>query len=536
MTKRYLHLDLPHPSTAELIRTAFAAVRTEMQIPADFPPAVHDEVARVLAATKEHDWPEHSREYLDLEFITIDPADSMDLDQAVHIARAGSGYTVHYAIADVAAFVAPGGAVDLEAHARAMTLYAPDSRTPLHPPALSEGAASLLPDQVRPAAVWDIDLDERGAVTGARVSRGLIRSAGRLSYTQAQELHDACAGGALASGCEVGELTDAALAELLEGAGLPWDFSRTGTETVLLLAQVGPLRQRIERDRGGISLNVPEQEVELREDSTFVLEFRSVLPVEDWNAQISLLTGVVGADMMLAAQVGVLRTLPKADPRDLARLRRTALALELHWPSETGYAEFVSALKGHNPRQAAFVYEATTLFRGAGYLVFDTDRLGPIPDADKTVHHAIGANYAHVTAPLRRLVDRYGTEIALAHCAGTPIPNWVLAALDSLPATMATGSRRSGSYSRAAVDIVEAVLLAPFVGQIFTGAVVEIESKDARRGEVMIKEPAVRAQIRAAEPLPLGQVVSARLEEADLDTRKIRFGLAESLSGEKKGN
>ena len=75
MTKRYLHLDLPHPSTAELIRTAFAAVRTEMQIPADFPPAVHDEVARVLAATKEHDWPEHSREYLDLEFITIDPAD-----------------------------------------------------------------------------------------------------------------------------------------------------------------------------------------------------------------------------------------------------------------------------------------------------------------------------------------------------------------------------------------------------------------------------------------------------------------------------
>ena len=57
----------------------------------------------------------------------------MDLDQALHIERAGDGYRVHYAIADVAAFVTPGDPVDEEAHRRGQTLYGADSKIPLHP-------------------------------------------------------------------------------------------------------------------------------------------------------------------------------------------------------------------------------------------------------------------------------------------------------------------------------------------------------------------------------------------------------------------
>ncbi|NEE23774.1 RNB domain-containing ribonuclease, partial [Streptomyces sp. SID7499] len=83
----------------------------------------------------------------DLPFLTIDPPGSTDLDQAMHLERRrdGRGYRVHYAIADVAAFLRPGGALDAEAHRRVTTLYFPDDRIPLHPPVLSEGAASLLP-------------------------------------------------------------------------------------------------------------------------------------------------------------------------------------------------------------------------------------------------------------------------------------------------------------------------------------------------------------------------------------------------------
>ena len=77
----------------------------------------------------------------------------MDLDQAMHIEKASDGgYTVRYAIADVAAFVKPGDPVDVEAHRRGETLYGAGTRIPLHPTELSEGAASLLPDQVAPAS------------------------------------------------------------------------------------------------------------------------------------------------------------------------------------------------------------------------------------------------------------------------------------------------------------------------------------------------------------------------------------------------
>ena len=120
----------------------------------DFPPEVEEAAARAAAAPR---LPDLDR--TDLPFVTIDPASSLDLDQAVHIERDGDGYVVHYAIADVAAFVTAGDPVDIEANRRGETLYGADSKIPLHPKSLSEGAASLLPDQVRPALLWTIRVD-----------------------------------------------------------------------------------------------------------------------------------------------------------------------------------------------------------------------------------------------------------------------------------------------------------------------------------------------------------------------------------------
>src|SRR3546814_4029704 len=86
----------------------------------------------------------------------------MDLDQAMFVERVGDGYRVHYAIADVGAFVSPGDPIDLEANRRGETLYGADGKIPLHPKALSEDMASLLPGELRPALLWTIDLDATG--------------------------------------------------------------------------------------------------------------------------------------------------------------------------------------------------------------------------------------------------------------------------------------------------------------------------------------------------------------------------------------
>ncbi|RXR25888.1 RNB domain-containing ribonuclease [Oerskovia turbata] len=467
-----------------------------MEIPAEFPRPVLEEAA----AAAQRDVTAGRADLRDVPFVTIDPPGSMDLDQALHLERRPGGYLVRYAIADLAAFVTPGGALDAEVHERGMTLYGPDERTPLHPAVLSEAAASLLPDTDRAAAVWHVELDDRGEIEGARVGRALVRSTARLTYEEVQTRLDAG---------DAGEMLD-------------------------LLREVGLLREACERERGGVSLDVPEQDVVAHEDGSFGLEFRSTLPVEGWNAQISLLTGIAAARIMRTGGVGIFRTLPAADPRDLARLRRTAGALGIDWPRDLSYGELLATLDSASARHAAFLNEATSLFRGASYAAFGgTGQPAEVPD--DVAHAAIAAEYAHVTAPLRRLVDRYGTEICLALCADEDVPVWVRDALPGLPRTMARTGQRAGSYERASVDIVEAALLTRRVGDVFDAVVVDVEvaragaptpePRDVMRGQVVIADPAVRASVEGPA-LPLGDRVRVRLRDASIERRRVVFDLA----------
>ena len=92
---------------------AFDAVRADLMVPGDFPPEV---LAEAQTAIGDVALPE--RDETTVPFLTIDPPGSMDLDQALHIERVGQGYRVRYAIADVPAFVKPGGAIDAEARRR----------------------------------------------------------------------------------------------------------------------------------------------------------------------------------------------------------------------------------------------------------------------------------------------------------------------------------------------------------------------------------------------------------------------------------
>src|SRR4051812_28605887 len=137
-------LKLTAEAAHDELAARLAAIPGELELVREFPPEVVAEADAVVAT---HPLPDADR--TDLEFVTMDPAGSTDLDQAFAIEADGSGWRVFYAIADVPAFVAPGGAIDAEARRRGQTVYAADGRIPLHPTVISEGAASLLPDQVR---------------------------------------------------------------------------------------------------------------------------------------------------------------------------------------------------------------------------------------------------------------------------------------------------------------------------------------------------------------------------------------------------
>ncbi|GAB3656937.1 RNB domain-containing ribonuclease [Nocardioides korecus] len=462
------------------------AIQAELEVSPDFPPEVLAAAEQAAASPRLPDLDRTS-----LELVTIDPVGSMDLDQAMHLERDGTGYVVHYAIADVAAFVTAGDPVDLEAHRRGESLYGADSLVPLHPKVLSAGAASLLPDQLRPAFLWTITLDAAGATTSATVERARVRSRARLDY--------AAVDAGLAAGASTG--TPAAV----------------GGGTLTLLREVGELRIAQEAARGGVSLPMPAQEVGIQ-DGRARLEYRAMLPVESWNAQISLLTGFAAAAMMIEHRVGVLRTLPPAPDGAVDRLRRTARALGIDWPAEVGHADLIRTLDPTRPADAAMVVAATTLLRGAAYAAFD----GELPD--QLEHAALASPYAHVTAPLRRLVDRFGLEVCAAICAGTPVPSWAREALPQLPAEMQASGRRAGAYERAVLDLVEAMTLQRRVGESFEAVVLEAQ-EDGRRGTVMLRDPAVEASVRSRSKLPVGESATVVLREADPTTRRVRFEL-----------
>ncbi|MGL5866388.1 MAG: RNB domain-containing ribonuclease, partial [Dermatophilaceae bacterium] len=178
--------DAETPDAVErALRGRFAAVRSELGLDLPYPADALAEAERVSAAP-----PAEGNDLTALPFYTVDPPGSTDLDQALHLERDGDGHRIRYAIADVPAFVALGAALDRATRERGQTVYLPDGRVPLHPAVLSEGAGSLLPGQVRPALVWDLQLDGSGEITSATVARATVRSVEQLDYETVQRSID----------------------------------------------------------------------------------------------------------------------------------------------------------------------------------------------------------------------------------------------------------------------------------------------------------------------------------------------------------
>ncbi len=514
-------------------RIDFSVLRRELDLPAEFPPDAMREAQEAATGV-----PLPVTDRTDVPFVTVDPATSRDLDQAMELSRrTNGGYRVRYAIADVASYVRPGGALEAETWVRGQTIYFPDGKVPLHPPVLSEGAASLLPDVDRAAVLWTIDLDADGEIVDVALERARVRSRAKLDYAGLQVAVDA----------------------------------GTAPEPIALLPELGALLARRAADRGAVNLPLPEQEVEQIGDG-WRLVLRAPVAVEEHNAQISLLTGMAAARLMIDGQVGLLRTMPSARPEAVTKLRAAAASLDVPWPAHASVGAVVTSVDPASPRGAAFLNQAAELLRGAGYTAFDKE----IPA--ETGHGGVGAPYAHVTAPLRRLADRYATEVCLALHEVREVPQWAREALPRLPKAMATTDRVASAADRGAVALAEAVLLAHRVGETFEAGVLDVDesrpeaapsqeenaahtpappgiqadspspadspgpSTDAREGrgagqpkaqggkpgnkrprggKVAIDDPAVQA--RCLGDLPLGDRIQVRLTQADPKTREVLF-------------
>ncbi len=469
---RRVRLAEPAPSP---LAADFARIREQFDVHPDFPGAVED---AAQAAAGRRTAADGRADLRGLAFFTVDPPGSMDLDQAMLLERrTDGGYRVRYAIADVGQFVDRSGPIEAEAWRRGVTVYTPDTRCPLYPRSVGEGAASLLPDEDRPAIVFTVELDEAGNEASASVGRALVRSREKL------------------------------------------DYAHLGGERETVLHEIADRRTALARARGAVALNAPAQEVvpDPGSPSGYRLEWESRLPSEDWNAEISLLAGSVAAAVMLRHRVGLLRVMGGADPYRVGVLRHAAAALGVSWPPEVGYEEFARDLRPTDAARAALLEQARGVMGRAGYAAFS----GEVPEAH--VHAGLATPYAHTTAPLRRLADRYVLDLLVQLESGAAPDAAAVETLRRLPEQMEEAESRAGQVERAIVDELEARLLEHRVGERFEAVVVE---HDARGARLQIAEPPIRARLRSDARIDPGTTLAVRLVGADPVGRSLQFAPA----------
>ncbi|URD61838.1 RNB domain-containing ribonuclease [Sphingomonas sp. KRR8] len=452
--------DPRHALTAGL-----AAIRLQYQVPDGFP-------TEVLAAAAEaaRRAPNAHRDRTSEAFVTLDPATSTDLDQAFAIEAAGDDLILYYAIADVSWFVDDGGVIDVEAWRRGTTLYLPDGKAGLYPPALSEAAASLLPDGPRPAVVFAVRIDPAGKASLDSAERALIRSRAKLAYDAVNE------------------------------ADLPAGFAELSRRIV-----------SAEAARGASRVDPPEQEVAAAGEGCYTLSFRPRFMSESRNAALSLAANLAIADALLAAHAGLFRVMAEPDDLAVGRLRQTAKALHLDWPATTSLKEYERALDPADHAEAAMMLAVRRAGEGASYQPYNP---GEIP-----WHSAMAATYVHATAPLRRLADRYVVMAALAVANGQPVSDDLRAAFARLPKIMARADAQSAAIERAVIDLAEAVTLQGREGEAFDAVVTDEDERGAR---IQLEaEPIVaRVVAHAVEP---GTRLRVRLAAADPAARTLTF-------------
>jgi exoribonuclease R len=442
-----------------------AKIRIQFQVPESFPRPVLAAAERA-AMRVPHDHVDRTT----LGFVTLDPASSTDLDQAFAIERSGQDLVLHYAIADVAWFVDDGDVIDTEAWARGTTQYLPDGKAGLYPPCLSEGVASLLPTGPRPAINLTVRIAPDGTAALDGAERAIIQSRAKLAYDSVRD------------------------------EDLPTDF--------------GELARRIEAAetrRGASRVDPPEQEVSALSGGGFQLQFRPRLVSESRNAALSLAANLAIADVLQAHQTGLFRVMAEPDAAATKRLRHTALGLGVAWGEDVSLPQFERTLDAQNAHHAAVMLAIRRAGKGAAYAPY---RDGVVP-----WHAAMAATYAHATAPLRRLADRYVVRATLAIANGQPVPDAVTQAFARLPAVMAKAGARGGQIERAVVDLAEAAMLEGRIGETFTAVATDVDERGVR---IQLHDLPIVTRITAQGIAP-GDTVNVKLAAVDVDRRALVF-------------
>ncbi len=426
----------------------------------------------------------------DIPFVTLDPKTSTDLDQAYSVEQRADKIILYYAIADISAFVERGGDIEKQAWQRGVTVYCPDGSVPLYPRILSSQRASLLPDGPRPAVLLTVEIAPDGRATLLNAQRAMVQSRAKLAYED--------------------------------------------TPDTKLTPEVLELSRRIhhaETIRGAFRIDRPEQEVlaDPNLPGGLKLEFAQRQSSEDHNAALSLAANLAVGQYFLDAGVGLFRVMDDPSELQMKRLRAQARAFGIDWPPSAALSVLVKQLKPNNPRHCELTLAIGRVGSGARYLAYPVPLQSPdeikknSSQAKRPWHSAIAASYAHATAPMRRLADRYVLDLLVAQFAGDQATVEALKpVMLQLPAVMQQAEQRANKIERDSIELIESMLLEPLIGQHLSGTVIEV-GQDT--WQIQICEPAVLRRLRVEQgaKAQVGDVVQVRVTAAQLNSGAARL-------------
>ncbi len=436
----------------------------------------------------------------ELPFVTIDPPDAEDYDDALFAERLRGGRVrCCVAIADVASLMAQGGPLDLEARERGATLYIPGHLIPMLPRCISTDAASLMPGRDRRAVVLDVILDEAGRIQKRRLRLGVIRSRERLSYDEAADL-----------------LYDVASAHPDVRAFAPM---------VRLLDEVAcTLRERRAR-RGALQVETPSVRVDVSEDGEPV-RMRQV-GSDRWRKracglveELMLLANEAVAEMLEAVGMDAFCRSHAAPPElDVARIRATAERHRVHLtPAVLGDARAL--------QQRVHAMADSTAKDALRAALLDA-----MPAATYTrgrqEHFALAtSNYVHFTSPIRRYPD------VLVHRA---VHALVLNRPDELEEVdleaLNEAQQRARRIHYEITSLYGALVASEFVGAPLLGTVTRVSQREVF---VLVDEPAITIRCRLDHDVVHGARVVVVPEAVDVSRRAVHGrlrGYAKTAAG-----
>ncbi|MDJ0389678.1 ribonuclease R [Roseomonas sp. E05] len=306
----------------------------------------------------------------EVPLVTIDGEDARDFDDAVWAEPLGEGWRVLVAIADVAHYVQPGGALDQAAGQRGNSVYFPDRVVPMLPEALSNGLCSLRPGENRGCLFVEMRFDAQGQKSGHRFGRGLMRSAARLTYEQVQAAWEGTAGT---------PVPPQQVAHLF------------GAFRCLLSA-----RER----RGTLDLDLPERRVLMDEQG----QVRDVIPRLKLDAHRLIEEFMVAANVCAAEELErrrqplLYRVHDRPSDEKLEALRQFLDSMELDLPAAgelrpRHFAQVLERVRGRPEER--LVHE--TVLRAQSQAAYSPENIG---------HFGLALpRYAHFTSPIRRYAD-----------------------------------------------------------------------------------------------------------------------------------